>query len=194
MREVVAIVPAAGRSERFGEPKAVADVDGLPMLDRVIETLYKAGVDEVVAVIGGEHEQLLRDRVPALEHCRVVINPDPARGMFSSLQEGFNATEPARTYLVAVGDMPFVRLETIAAVVQAHAGTGVVSPRYRGKRGHPIAVDETVREAILEAEAVPGFTLHDVIKAQLARCRDLDVDDPGVIRDVDTMDDLKVSL
>ncbi len=190
MPEVVAIVPAAGRSERFGEPKAVAEVDGVPMLDRVVETLSAAGVDEVVVVIGGEHEELIRNRVRELERCRVVINPKPERGMFSSLQEGFNACDQARTYLVAVGDMPFVRPETVRAVVAAHGGHGIVTPRYKGKRGHPIAVDEGVREAILEAEPAPGFTLHDVIKRQQARRRDLEVDDPGVIRDVDTINDL----
>lgn len=185
MRKVVAIVPAAGRSERFGAPKAVADVGGAAMLDRVVETLYAAGVDEVVVVIGGKHEKLVRDRALTLERCRVVVNPDPERGMFSSLQEGFNATALARTYLVAVGDMPFVRQETIRAIVTAHGGTGIVSPRYRGKRGHPIAVDEQTRQWVLGAEPLPGFTLHDVIRAHVDRRRDLDVDDPGVVRDVD---------
>lgn len=193
MRKAIAIVPAAGRSERFGEPKAVAEVEGVPMLDRVIETLFDADVEEVVVVIGGEHEDLIRDRVPALEHARVVVNPDPERGMFSSLQEGFNAADDARTYLVAVGDMPFVREETVRAVIAAHDGTGVVTPRYRGKHGHPIAVDERVRQAILEAEPAPGFTLHDVIKGQADRRRSLDVDDPGIVRDIDTRSDLQPS-
>jgi molybdenum cofactor cytidylyltransferase len=192
MREVVAIVPAAGASERFGEPKQVADVEGATMLDRVVETLYAAGLDEVVVVIGGQHEKLVRDRAQTLERCRVVVNPTPERGMFSSLQEGFNAAASARTYLVAVGDMPFVRQETVRAIVAAHGGTGIVSPRYHGKRGHPIAVDEQTRQSILEAEPVPGFTLHDVLSAQADR-RDLDVDDPGVVRDVDTRAHLSAS-
>jgi molybdenum cofactor cytidylyltransferase len=190
-RTICAIVPAAGRAERFGSPKAIVEVEGVPMLERVIGSLRDAEVDHIVVVLGA-HEDLIRENVPSLATCRVVVNPRPERGMFSSLQEGFNAAPAADAYLVAVGDMPFVRAETIRMIVTEHARvSGIVSPRYRGKRGHPIVVDGAAREAILVAEATPKYTLHDVVKAQAARQHDLEVDDPGVIRDVDTMTDLE---
>jgi molybdenum cofactor cytidylyltransferase len=189
---ICAIVPAAGRSERFGTPKSVADIDGMPMLARVLGALRAAGIDQLVVVLG-EHEAAIRERVQALTLCRVVINPRPERGMFSSIQEGFNAAAAADAYVVAVADMPFVRPSTVRALIEAHRRVGgVVSPRYRGKRGHPIVVDQAVREAILSAEPKPGFTLHDIIKAQVERRHDLDVDDPGVVRDVDTIADVEV--
>lgn len=189
---VCAIVPAAGRSERFGSPKSVADIDGMPMLARVLGGLRAAEIDQIVVVLGN-HEAAIRERVQALALCRVVLNPHPERGMFSSIQEGFNAAPTADAYVVAVADMPFVRPATIRALIDEHARVGgIVSPRYRGKRGHPIVVDPRVREAVLVADPRPDFTLHDVIRAQADRRHDLDVDDPGVIRDVDSIADVEV--
>lgn len=186
----VAIVAAAGRSERFGSPKQLAEVDGVPMLERVIALLREGGVEEVVVVLA-EDDPAMRERVPSLDACRVVVNPKPERGMFSSLQEGLNAAPPAERYVVAVADMPYVRPATVARLLAEHARTGgITGPRHGGKRGHPIVVDAAVREAALAAEPLPGFTLHDVIKAQAERRHDVEVDDPGVIRDVDTIGDM----
>lgn len=183
-----AIVPAAGASERFGGIKAVADVWGRPMLERVIDTLRAAEVDHIVVVLG-DHEDSVRDNVPGLMSCRLVRNEHPERGMFSSLQVGFAAAPDETAYVVAIGDMPFVRPETVRALVAEHGRNGgIVSPRYRGKRGHPIVVDAAVRDAVLASPTT--ITLHDVIRTQSERRHDLDVDDPGVVRDVDTMKDL----
>ena len=66
----------------------------------------------------------------------VVVNPDPSRGMFSSIQTGVSAAE-GDPILVLPGDMPFVRSETVAALVAAARLGEIVSPRYGSKHGHP---------------------------------------------------------
>src|SRR5204863_466121 len=64
----------------------------------------------------------------------------------------------------------------------------IVSPRYRGKRGHPVALPTSLRDEIRAATS--RATLHDVIHAHEEMRMDVDVDDPGVIRDVDRQEDL----
>jgi molybdenum cofactor cytidylyltransferase len=183
----VAIVPAAGKGERFGSPlKLLADVRGEPMLGRTVRALLEGGVDRVVVVAA---PGVSFAAVAALHDPRVtlVVNPDPSRGMFSSIQAGVAAAE-GEPIVVLPGDMPFVRGGTVAAVLTAARLGAVISPRYRGQRGHPIVLPARLRSEIVKAD--PASTLSAVLEAAEEDRFELDVDDPGILRDVDTMKDL----
>ena len=85
--------------------------------------------------------------------------------------------------------MPFVSPETVRSVIARYAERpAIVSPRYRGKRGHPVALPIALRDEIGSAD--PHGNLHDVIKKHPELRVDLDVDDRGIGRDVDTAADL----
>ena len=178
-----AVVPAAGSGERFGGAKLRADIGGVPLVERTIASLRDAGVDDIVLVVGPETGTLTEAR-----DVTVVVNPDPSRGMFSSLQAGL-ADVIADAILVLPGDMPFVLPSTIRSLVQVYeARGGVVSPRFNGKRGHPIVMPPILQQSVLAAD--PSSTLHHVLKAHPELRIDLDVEDRGVLRDVDTKEDL----
>jgi molybdenum cofactor cytidylyltransferase len=186
----VAVVTAAGSAERFGGKKLLTPIDGQPLLDHTIRALLDGGVAEVIVVVGRDARAELERDVNAMLDPRVrpVENPDPSRGMFSSIQEGI-AQAQGDTILVMPGDMPFVSPDTVRAVIATHAGRpAIVSPRYRGKRGHPVALPESLHDEICTAN--PRATLHDVIHAHTDLRVDFDVDDPGVVRDVDRLEDL----
>jgi molybdenum cofactor cytidylyltransferase len=126
------------------------------------------------------------------------MNPEPARGMFSSIQAGLSRAEGMTTgsadswvYLVLPADMPAVRPETIRSVtLHCHSTGGVVSPRYRGRRGHPVAIPPARMPPILRAE--PTGTLADVLDRDDARRVEITVDDAGILRDVDEPGDLRI--
>lgn len=185
----VAVVPAAGSAERFGGRKLLADVDGQPLLDRTLAALLDGGVDQIVVVVSAEATDLERD-VNALSDPRVwtSVNPDPARGMFSSLQVGL-AEAAGDALVILPGDMPFVASGTVAILLATFAARpAIVSPRYRGKRGHPVVLPPALRDEIRAAE--PTLTLHDILKRHPDLRVDVDVDDRGVVRDVDRVADL----
>ncbi len=186
----VAIVTAAGSAQRFGGRKLLTPIEGEPLLDRTIRSLLDGGVSEVIVVVGRDDRPDLERDVNAMNDARVrpVENPAPERGMFSSIQEGA-ASASGDALLVLPGDMPYVRPETVRLVLDTwQLRRGIVSPRYRGKRGHPVAMPAGFRD---EIRATPvSATLHEVIKKHLDVRTDLDVDDPGVLRDVDVPGDL----
>lgn len=186
----VAVVTAAGSAERFGGKKLLTLIDGEPLLDHTIRALLDGGVAEVIVVVGRDaRAELERDVNTMLDpRVRPVENPDPSRGMFSSIQEGV-AQAQGDTILVMPGDMPFVSADTVRAVIAAYERKpSIVSPRYRGKRGHPVALPASLRDEIRAAPL--GATLHDVIHAHMDIRVDVDVQDAGVIRDVDRPEDL----
>jgi molybdenum cofactor cytidylyltransferase len=186
----VAVVTAAGSAERFGGKKLLAPIDGEPLLDHTIRSLLEGGVTEVIVVVGTDARAELERDVNAMNDPRVrpVENPDPSRGMFSSIQIGV-ATASGDALLVLPGDMPFVRAATVRAVIDKYREKpAIVSPRYRGKRGHPVALPLSLRDEIRDTPATAN--LHEVIKKHADQRVDLEVDDPGINRDVDTPADL----
>jgi molybdenum cofactor cytidylyltransferase len=183
----LAIVPAAGKAERFGGGKLLADVGGEPLLNRTLRSLLDGGVDHVVVVLAPGATlatvELLND-----QRVRRVINPDPSRGMFSSIQIGLSAEE-GDPILVLPGDMPFVQPATVRKVLAEAARTGrIVSPRCQGRRGHPVAFPQRLREGLLKAE--PVSTLNDALKGAGAGL-EVDVEDQGIRRDVDLPGDIR---
>jgi len=186
----VAVVPAAGSAERFGGKKLLTPIDGEPLLDRTISALLNGGVDQVIVVVSPDAEELKRD-VNAFSDARVwpVVNPDPSRGMFSSLQSGM-AEAQGDALLVLPADMPFVQSGTIAILLDVFAAKpAIVSPRYQGKRGHPVILPPSLRDEIRAAD--PTLTLHDILKRHPDLRVDVDVTDRGVGRDVDRPADLE---
>ena len=148
-------------------------------------------VAEVIVVVGKDARAELERDVNAMldPRVRAVENPDPSRGMFTSIQEGV-AQAQGDAILVMPGDMPFVSPETVRAVIAAYERKpAIVSPRYRGKRGHPVALPAFLRDEIRAASS--SATLHDVIHAHMDIRVDVDVDDPGINRDVDRPEDLE---
>src|SRR5437667_7297779 len=187
----VAVVTAAGSAERFGGKKLLTPIDGEPLLDHTIDALLDGGVAEVIVVVGKDGRTELERDVNAMldPRVRAVENPDPSRGMFSSIQEGV-AQAQGDAILVMPGDMPFVSPDTVRAVIETfERRPAIVSPRYRGKRGHPIALPPSLRDEIRAAD--PRTTLHDVIHRHTEMRVDVEVEDQGIVRDVDTAADLR---
>lgn len=181
------IVPAAGAAERFGGDKLLADVDGMPLIERTVRALRDGGVEEIVVVVGPDDHAIAALGLPA----RIAENPDPSRGMLSSLQAGLAAGE-GDPLVIVPGDMPYVAPATVRALLREYARRrAIVSPRYRGKRGHPVLLPASLRGEILAED--PRATLHDVIARHVHSRVDVDVDDPGTVRDVDTRADLAPS-
>jgi CTP:molybdopterin cytidylyltransferase MocA len=183
-----ALVPAAGSASRFGGGKLLALVDGTPMLDRTIGALLDGGIEDVLVIL--PPDAAWQDAIRLLGNPRVRTrrNPDPSRGMFSSIQLGIEALSDAPV-AVLPGDMPFVRAGTVKDLAGVAERTGgIVSPRYEGRRGHPVLVPADLRQVILAAPATS--TLGDVLRPHAARFVDVDVFDRGVLRDVDVVEDL----
>jgi molybdenum cofactor cytidylyltransferase len=196
MTSILAIVPAAGRGARFaratgrGEayPKFLEPVAGEPMLARTLRSLLTGGVDRAIVVVAPETDPT---GLPMAADPRVLIvtNPDPGQGMFSSIRTGLNRAAGGDPILVLPADMPYVQPATVASLIQAcrQAGT-VVVPRHGGKRGHPLAVPGWLLPRLLAAAA--ETTLSDVLKALPVAALEVEVADPGILRDVDLPADL----
>jgi molybdenum cofactor cytidylyltransferase len=183
---VIAVVPAAGKGERFGGNKLLARIKGEPLINWTLWSLLDGGVERIVVVTAPSTDL---SSVPLMKDPRVrfVVNPDPSPGMLSSVQVGIAAAEGGDPILILPGDMPFVASSTVTAVtVACIRHDQVVVPTFDQRRGHPIAVPAMARDVILSAPASA------TLKAALAAAPrlELPVGDLGILRDVDLPEDL----
>lgn len=183
----VGLLLAAGSATRFGSDKLRhALPHGVAIAVQAARHL-KAAVPRVIAVVRPGADETAR--ALAAEGCEVVVCEKAAEGMGASLACGARAAGAADGYLVALGDMPFVRPSTIAAVRDAlAAGAALAAPYWRAKRGHPVGLAGSFRA---ELEALSGDEgAKRLLDAHAARLVKVPVGDPGAIRDIDRPSDL----
>ncbi len=181
--EADGILLAAGGSRRAGAFKMTAPVGGRPLLRWGLEALRSCcGRVIVVAGAGAERIAPLVAGLPGVE---LVVNEDPERGMLSSVQAGAARVRAGR-FFVLPGDMPRVRPRTLARLLDA-AGDAIVVPAFAGRRGHPALLPAALLPGLLAEPA--GSSLGAFIRRFGAEV--VAVDDPGVLEDLDTAEDLK---
>jgi CTP:molybdopterin cytidylyltransferase MocA/SAM-dependent methyltransferase len=183
-----AIVLAAGAGSRFGGAKLEARLDGKPVLQHVLDALAQAGIDDPVVVTAGP---LVADIEWGA--ARPVTNPDPGRGLASSLQVGWEASmggdEPPDAVIVALGDQPLVGAEVLGTLVAAplDATRPILAPRYAAASArNPLRLERDAAPLVEAAAGDRGLgpILDD--RPELVRWLDVDGDNP----DIDTSTDL----
>jgi len=183
-----AILLAAGSGSRFGGKKLLAKLpDGTPIGVASWRNLAAAASNCIAVVRAGD--TVLRDLLES-EGAHVVECGDAQLGMSRSLVTGINATRDANGWLIALGDMPYIEPVTVTKVLAAiNAGALIAVPTYHGKRGHPVGLSADLGEELLEIQGDEGA--REIVKRHTDKCLFIDCDDdPGILRDIDTLQDI----
>ncbi len=184
---IAGVLLAAGAARRFGSNKLLVPLaDGTPMALAAARRL-KAALPYAAAVIRRGDSTLAR----WLSEAGLLVVPcaRAPQGLSASLRCGIEATAAADGWLIALADMPFVRVETLARLAAALAaaaaeGPGaIVAPVYRGRRGHPVGFDRCYRAALSALQGDRGARA--LLERHAAQLRLIEVDDPGVVLDID---------
>ena len=185
------IVLAAGRGSRFlgVDHKLAQDLGGLSVLGTTLRQAIASQLP-VVVVTTAALAEVARHHIAARD---VVIVPEVgsdasgALGMGYSIAAGVEARPHAGGWLVLPGDMPQVQAETLQRVARELASHAVVYAQYKGRRGHPVGFSSELYSELVELSGDEGA--RRVIARYPAFA--LNVDDPGVLVDVDTVADLE---
>ncbi|MFZ5471714.1 MAG: nucleotidyltransferase family protein [Myxococcota bacterium] len=150
--KTIAVILAAGASERMGLPKALLALDGKSFVGALAHTFARAGCQ--VLVVAGRDGRLLRESRLQLE---VVPNRRWRQGMFGSVRVGLRAAlaRGADVVLVHPVDAPRLRSATVRSLVKALRRADAAIPSYRGRTGHPLVLSHAAARAILSMRGVP---------------------------------------
>lgn len=183
---ITGLLLAAGRSRRFGSPKLVEPLDGVPLAVHSARAL-RAAVDRAVAVIRPDDLALATEfREAGFE---IVCCPDAHSGQGASLAFGVRMTGGSTGWLVALADMPCIKSETAQAVAaQLRLGAIIAAPYFRGHRGHPVGFARALGPQLGALTGDAGALA--LIKAHRHLVVKVPCSDSGILTDIDVPEDL----
>jgi len=189
--QVSAVILAAGTSSRMGQAKQLLPLGGTTVLARTIDNVRSAGLVEMVLVLGASAEAIRRQLPRSLlEGLKVVVNQAYRQGMASSLRQGLSALDPQTgAALIILGDQPFVRPQTLHQIMAGYhrSGAQIVIPSHQGKRGNPVLLSRSVFPEVMALEGDTGCRA--IFPNHLDAILKLEVEDPGILLDIDNQDD-----
>ena len=177
-----AVILAAGESRRMGFPKALLRYREECFLD-TLTGLFAKRCSQVIVVLGAHAERI---RADARQPATFVTNAEYLLGQTTSMQCGLRAVAPeADGVLFTLVDHPAVAPATLDALLEGRgmAEPLVRVPRYGGRRGHPIWFHRDLIAGFLALP--PTGAARDIVRAHAAETEFLDVDDPGILADID---------
>ncbi|MEM7359869.1 MAG: nucleotidyltransferase family protein [Pseudomonadota bacterium] len=192
--KIACIVLAAGASRRFGSAKLLHTLpEGHSLFSQTLN-IYASVFSSIHVVIGNQDNLVNQELIDLLTHhsaaakLQLVQNAHAEDGMSQSIVAGVNATADAAGWLVTLGDMPYVQAATVRALVAALQPDSIVMPRYRDQTGNPVGFG---REFRAELQALQGDKgAKSITRAALQKVQFIDVDDEGILQDIDRPEDI----
>lgn len=180
------VILAAGAGRRFGGDKLLALVDGEPLI-RFAAAAYAELCGRVTVVISSDDR--LRAALDGLP-VEVVVNPNAAHGIASSIRAGVGACETHPAVMIALADEPRVDRSLVTRVMQLWHETRapIVVPRYNGEPGHPVLFDKAVFSDLMKLEGDRGAK--GLIDRMGSGVLSVDLDEPRPI-DIDRPEDIE---
>ena len=183
---VACIVLAAGNSSRFGAAKLLHLLPSkLSVLQQTIAQYHAMFKQITVVVRGGDAALIGQLKNSAVN---TVVGHDAALGMSHSLISGVQANSSAAGWLIALGDMPYVKASTIGALLAASNEASIVQPIYLGKPGNPVVFGREFYADLISLEGDRGGK--DLLNTYVANLLQIEVNDPGIHQDIDRPSDV----
>lgn len=152
------IILAAGESSRLGQPKQLLELDGKILLQHVVDSATRAGLHEIVVVLGHDAESVEAALLLPI-NARVVVNPEYRSGQSTSLRAGLDAVDPrADAAAILLGDQPRLSAGTIRRTIAAFRASSapVMRCTWRGEPRHPVLVARPVWDRLARLSGDKG--------------------------------------
>jgi molybdenum cofactor cytidylyltransferase len=183
-----AVILAAGSSRRMGQQKLLMPFGSSTIIETVVQNVVQSNLKHILVVLGANSEAIKS----TLNHLPVNFchNENHHLGMLSSVICGFrNVPEDAGAVLVYLGDQPGIPPVITNRIIDAYNEDlkGIVIPVHDNRRGHPLLVDMKYQREIEKLDLEQGLRslMHQFPQDVL----EVDVDEPGILVDIDTRED-----
>jgi len=188
MPEITGLLLAAGKSQRFGSQKLLAEYQGLPIILHSARAL--ASCDRVVAIINDQDIEL--QKTLDAEGIEIVINPEADRGMGHSIACGAKASLASDGWCILPADMPKVSKGAVEKVYEALInGAAITAPCYQGQRGHPVGFSQRFADELQILDGDIGA--RTILQQHPEDLLCIDTDDSDILLDIDTPEDLEMA-
>jgi len=181
--KISAVILAAGKENYKGIPAQLFPIKDEPAISRCVNIYHTSGIRDLNVVLGYKAEII--KKVLIRKNVKVVINKDYTLPMSYSLKTGLKLISPdVDAVFIALGDQPFINPEVITTLVDVYRKKRplIVSPGYKGKRGHPVLFDSKLMPELLRVRNSRGGV--EVVRKYQSEMIEVRVDDEGVVKDL----------
>ncbi len=190
-----AVVPAAGRSSRMGQPKQLLDVDGQPMLQAVIEPIVAC--EQVTSTIVVTNSLVASTLDLSISGVGVVLNDEPDAEMIDSVRLGITdlqkryELDPHTGILICPGDQPGLRTGDIQQCCKAFLDTPnkIIIAAHNGKTGHPMIFPASYIPFIMSGACDTG--LRELPNQHSQAVVAVEIASSAVVRNINTPQDYR---
>lgn len=180
------VILAAGLGRRMGTVKQLLPFRGKPLLQHVIDAARASRLENLLLVLGHAHDQVL----PQLDThgLEVIVNRDFTAGQSSSVRAGLEHRADADGIMYLLGDQPLLSAGIIDALIDCFLSERpwAAVPVHHGQPGNPVIIG---RPLMADLAALSGDIGARHLLQQSHFVRQVEIDDPVILRDVDTMED-----
>jgi molybdenum cofactor cytidylyltransferase len=175
----------------MGQPKMLLPWGNVTVIEHVLNTFLIAGIEDILIVTGGAHEQVqtVIDQYPV----RKIHNGNYAAGeMLSSLQCGLREmSEQVQAALIGLGDQPQVQEKSVRAICNAYEAnrSTLIVPSFQMRRGHPWLIARPLWNELLVLQ--PPKTPRDFLRDHSDQIQYVNLDTSTILADLDTPDEYR---
>ena len=184
---IAAVILSAGESSRMGQPKALLSIGGQTFIEKIVDALRQAGLENIIVVLGHDAEAM-RQKIAHLP-VTILVNPDYRKGQLSSLRVAIRhllANDRCSGLLVHLVDHPYIDAALVNLLIERFEDSGklIAVPRFHGKRGHPVIFARSLFDELLNAPEDQGAKA--VVNAHRDETLEIETEDEGITLDIDT--------
>lgn len=187
-KQIGAIILAAGKGSRIGFPKLVLKIHDEFAVDIICRKLMSAGTTQICCIVVSK---LNVSQFSSNHQICWTVNPHPENGMISSIFNGVQSLEKSDGYLIVPVDHPMFEFRTVVALVECFSKNPncAVSPKYKNQSGHPMIIPYEIASKLSEEDYDGG--LKQFLVDSNCDMIYVDVDDPGILVNINTKHDLE---
>ena len=185
---IAAIVLAAGESTRFGRPKQLAEINGMPMIARVVRQVLESSADRVIVVLGHDFENVSL-ALAGISGIEIINNTGYRSGLSSSLKAGLKSAGNCDAAMFLLGDMPCLGTNIINNVLEAYrqSAAPLAAATLEGRNAHPVIFRKDLWPELEQTSGDVGGRV--VLKRHLDKAVTVELPDAACITDIDTRED-----
>lgn len=196
------ILLAAGKSQRMSIPKGLLAYNNSYWILEQINRIAASSIGELYIGLGYHHQAYLK-AIPFFAQAvsdfvaykniqiRIVLNPNPQLGSFSSLQSILQEVPKGKNLLISAVDIPLIGAEELQKIINCQ--NSIVLPNYQGKNGHPIKLQAEFWNSLLGLDPHDAGSRLDLAikKANPQHITQIAVNDPNLLLNLNTMEQWK---
>jgi molybdenum cofactor cytidylyltransferase len=182
---IIGIILASGFSRRMKKDKLLMKIDGIAMVEKVIQRAKDSLLDEIIIIYRAEEVKKIGDRY----NIKTIYNPKAHLGQSEGLKLGVKEGKNAEAYMFLVGDQPFITTQLIDKLIEEYklSKNPIVVPYYKGKRGMPTIFSSTLKDQLLKIQGDKGG--RNIIEENISLVKKVAIEDERLGLDIDRPED-----